>query len=259
MLELDKLSAILQKIGFNDKEARVYLTSLELGEALPSAISRRSEIKRSTTYLILEKLGKKGLVTQVKRGGVLFFKATKPEFLIENRRQEYEELKCSLNELETILPALTQLHSSTIVTPQMSVYRGKSGLIQIMEDTLTSKTELLCWCDVNLAVNSVLHEYYPKYISKKVKRKLWLRGIFSDNDMGMKFRDNEKKELRKVYLIPKEKFPFENEINIYDDKISIISHQDQIGVIIQNEHIANTQRSIFNLAFEYAKTLNIYG
>ena len=48
---------------------------------------------------------------------------------------------------------------------------------------------------------------------------------------------------------------FKNEINIYDDKVAIISHEDQIGVIIQNKNIADTQRSIFELGFEYAKIL----
>ncbi len=62
-------------------------------------------------------------------------------------------------------------------------------------------------------------------------------------------------ELREIYLIPKEKFPFRNEINIYDDKVAIISHEDEIGVIIQNKNIADTQRSIFELGFEYAKIL----
>jgi hypothetical protein len=44
-------------------------------------------------------------------------------------------------------------------------------------------------------------------------------------------------------------------INIYDDKVAIVSHQDQVGVIIENKNIADTQRSIFNFAFDYAKIL----
>jgi len=56
-------------------------------------------------------------------------------------------------------------------------------------------------------------------------------------------------------LIPENGFPFDNEINIYDDKVAIISYEDSTGVIIQNEHISNTQKSIFNFAFEHAKTI----
>jgi hypothetical protein len=88
-----------------------------------------------------------------------------------------------------------------------------------------------------------------------VQRKIWLRGIFCSDDTGLTFKKRGVSELREVHLVPKDKFPFKNEINIYDDKVAIISHQDEIGVIIQNQNIADTQRAIFNLAFEYAKIL----
>ena len=54
-------------------------------------------------------------------------------------------------------------------------------------------------------------------------------------------------------FIPENKYKFENEINIYDDKVSIISPKDQMGVIIQNQAIADSQRALFYMAFENAK------
>jgi len=72
---------------------------------------------------------------------------------------------------------------------------------------------------------------------------------------SLSYSEDPKQALREVYLIPKEEFYFDNEINIYDDKVAIISHEDQVGVIIQNEHIANSQRAIFKLAFQHAKEL----
>ena len=77
--------------------------------------------------------------------------------------------------------------------------------------------------------------------------------MFTYDENGLNFKKNSEKELREVYLVPSEKFPFENEINIYNDKISITSLKDKIGVIIQNQNIADTQRAIFNLGYEYAK------
>ena len=65
-----------------------------------------------------------------------------------------------------------------------------------------------------------------------------------------------KEELRELYFIPRNEFPFKNEINIYDDKVAIISHEDNVGVILQNKNIADTQRSIHKLTFNYAKILS---
>jgi HTH-type transcriptional regulator, sugar sensing transcriptional regulator len=251
----DTLLQILQNIGLSEKEAMIYLELLELHEALPSAISRKADTKRSTTYLILEQLQKKGLVSHVKKSGHLYFRALDPKAFLDQKRNQYKELGASVDNLEEILPELQNLHSDFVVTPQMSVFKGKEGLIQIMEDTLTTSTELLCWANIILATNTVLKDYYPTYIRKKVEKQIPLRGIFCHDKEALRFKKRGGKEIRDIYTIPKNKFPFENEINIYDDKVAIISHKDAVGVIIQNKAIANTQRAIFNFAFEYAKSI----
>lgn len=242
------LTQILQNIGLTEKEAKIYLTLLQLHDALPSIIAKRSGVKRPTTYVILEQLQKRGLVSYVKRGRVLYFRALNPNTFIEDQYNKYKKL-------EQALPDLLKMHESYSATPQMAIFEGKEGLIKIMEDTLTTHTGLLCWADVTEAVTS-LKDYYPTYIAKKVKRKIFLRGIFCADKLAKRFQEHSKDEFREVHLIPKDRFPFKNEINIYDDKVAIISHADQMGIIIQNKNIADTQRSIFEFGFEYAKILD---
>jgi len=240
---------VLEEAGMTNIEAKVYLALLEFGESLPGVIARRSGVKRSTTYLILNRLEDQGLVSKVKKGGHLHFHALNPYALAEKQHQKYRNL-------ELILPDLLALRRRNSSKPQVSFFEGKAGLIQMMEDTLTSKTELLLWADVKLSVTTTLADYYPTYIKKKVKRGIWVRGIVNDDEVARSLKAREKEELREIYLIPKEEFPFENEINIYDNKIAIVSHTDQVGVIIENEHIAKTQRSIFRLAFKQAQRIN---
>ncbi len=240
------LKDVLEDIGLTEKEAKVYLTLLELKEALPSVISKHSGVKRPTTYLILEQLVKKGLAGRAQKGKFEYFQATSPSTLVENQSKK-------LDALHEALPKLLQLHERFAVRPQMSIFEGEQGLIHIMEDTLTTSTELLCWVNLKLATGTLLEEYYPTYIQKKVERKLWLRGIFSFDEVALEFKKKGAEELREVYLIPNEEFPFKNEINIYDDKVAIISHPDKVGIIIQNQNIADTQRSIFNFAFRCAQ------
>jgi sugar-specific transcriptional regulator TrmB len=253
MIDPTSLTQLLKNLGFSEKEATVYLTLLELNEALPAAIARKSGLKRPTTYLVLETLQARGVVSSIKKSGVLYFQASKPELFLEKERRHVAAMDQTLDTLATALPELQSLHQQYAVTPQMSVYYGKEGLIQVMEDTLTTKTELLCWANPELAY-SLLEDYYPSYIRKKVKRKIWLRGIFCQDEIAEKFKRKGKKELRDIRLIPKKDYPFKNEINIYDDKVAIISHEDQVGVIIQNKNIADTQRAIFELCFKSCKT-----
>lgn len=242
------LITILESFGLNQKEAKTYLALLELSEAHPSIISKKSGIKRPTTYVILEQLTQKGLVSHVKKKNAIVYRAIDPRKLLE-------EEKNKINNLEDALPELTSLGTKFGVTPQMSIYEGTKGLIQIMEDTLSTTEPLLCWCDVEMAVSTVLADYFPYYLKKKIEKKIALKGIFTYNQAGLRHKKFQKEELREVYLVPKDKFPFKNEINIYEDKVAIISHQDEMGVIIQNQNIADSQKAIFHLAFAYAKIL----
>ena len=254
MTNLSDIALLLQKLGLSKREAEIYLALLELNEALPSTLAKKVGQKRPTCYLTLEKLQTRGLASSVKKKGLLYYQATKPDYFLEKERARAQELEKTLTSLTSALPELLTLHQKFTATPQMSVFYGKEGLIQIMEDTLSTKENLLCWANVELAYNS-LRDYYPSYIKKKVARKIWVRGIFCDDETGRKFQSRGTKEFREVYLIPKAEYPMKNEIIIYDDKVSILSHEDQIGVIIQNQNIADTQKAIFKFAFEQARKI----
>ncbi len=54
-----KMIEILQKYGFSEKEAKVYLASLQLGSAPGSTIARHAGEKRVTVYSLLKELTKK--------------------------------------------------------------------------------------------------------------------------------------------------------------------------------------------------------
>ncbi|QQR55125.1 hypothetical protein IPG41_00925 [Candidatus Peregrinibacteria bacterium] len=242
------LIEVLNMVGLTEKEALVYVTLLELGESLPSSVARKSLLKRPTVYVILEQLKKKGLVSHVIKGKSLFYSPVDPTALVEDQARK-------LKNLEVILPEMLRLKHLYDITPQMSIFEGKEGIIQVMEDTLTTSGEILCWSNTDLAVNTLLKEYHPHYLAKKIQKKIWTRCLFLYDSVGLGFKLRASEELREVYFIPKDRFLFENEINIYDNKMSIISHKDNVGVILQNEAIANTQRSIFNFAFEYARLI----
>lgn len=243
-----KLEKILQNIGLSEKEASIYLALLELEEALPSVIAKKAEVKRPTAYVILEQLKKRGLVSHVKKSGYIYFRAQNPHSLLEDQYDKYTKL-------EDALPELLELNKRYALTPQMTLYEGEKGMIQIMEDTLTSSEDLLCWADVKLAWDYLI-DYYPTYIKKKNVRPIWVRGIFCDDSRARKFKELGNEEFREVYLIPKSKYPFKNEINIYDDKVAIISQKDKVGVIIQNQAISDTQKAIFHLGWDYARMLD---
>src|SRR5689334_12275497 len=94
-----KIQSALEKIGLTEKEALVYLTLTEIGEAAPSVIAKKAGLKRPTAYIILDQLVQKGLVGHLKKHDQKMFSPIEPGFLLD-----YEKKK--LEELEEIIPDL---------------------------------------------------------------------------------------------------------------------------------------------------------
>jgi predicted transcriptional regulator len=58
---------VLKTAGLDEKEAQVYLGLLELGTASVQLIASKAGLKRPTTYLILDSLQAKGMVSIIPR------------------------------------------------------------------------------------------------------------------------------------------------------------------------------------------------
>ena len=65
----------LMEIGLNEKEVKVYLASLELGQSAVQAIANKSGVNRATTYFVIEGLTTKGLISSFHQGKKQFFRS----------------------------------------------------------------------------------------------------------------------------------------------------------------------------------------
>ena len=63
----------LEKTGFTDKEALIYVSLLELDGAFPSRIAQYSGLKRATAYDVLTALTIRGLVNEIEKKNKLFY------------------------------------------------------------------------------------------------------------------------------------------------------------------------------------------
>ena len=72
----------LTEFGLSEKEAKVYLALLELEVATATEIAKNSNIKRSSTYVVLESLKEKGLVGTTEEKRIQRFVASSPDFLL---------------------------------------------------------------------------------------------------------------------------------------------------------------------------------
>ncbi len=239
------LQKILQNIGLTKREAKIYLAATQLGQSPASHIAKKAGINRVTTYDTIEKLLQKGFITKHKRKGMLYFAAVDPEVISLDFHSKARDFRKSL-------PDLKRLKGET-AHPQIQYFEGLNGIKRIYLDTLSSQTEILNYADSE-GIRTHWPEHDEEYIKQRVKRGIYLRGICADDDYGKTQKAKDWECNREIRLVPKEEFDFSNEINIYDNKVAIVSYgKDLIGMIIENRDIANTQRTIFKMAWDFAK------
>ena len=112
----------LKNIGFNTKEAKVYLALLQLGQATAYAVSKRADIKKPTTYVVLEDLIDRGAVKKIPRTKKMQFVATSPEIL-------FNTVKSRISTAETeAMPELKALSRGKEYKVRASYYEGLDGI-----------------------------------------------------------------------------------------------------------------------------------
>lgn len=233
----------LQKLGLTEKEAKVYLANLELGPAKIPDISKKSKIKRTTVYVILESLMQKGLASFYQSKATKKFIAEEPERLALLLQEKQDALKQIMPQLQALLKTKKEKQ------PEVRFYQDKQGCLTILEQALeTAGSEILYLGSVKDIYQIVTREYdYNHFIPTRLKNKIKFKAlVFKDKD-GLDLQKQEKKFLREIKFLPQEYF-FESSQFIFQDKIALISSEKElIGIVIQSENLAQMERQKFEL------------
>jgi sugar-specific transcriptional regulator TrmB len=244
----------LEDLDLSKNEARVYLALLELGPSTMTEIARIANINRTTGYPILESLANKGLVNFIGETKIQKFAAENPEKVIAFLEKKIKEDQEKLKQAQVLLPELFSAYNLK-EKPKVKFYEGVDRLKEAFEDTLTAKSEILAYAVGTDMFKTVSREYFANYSKKKVEKNIKVRVIAPNDEESKAVVVKDKEELRESLLIPKDKFYFSIETNIYNNKILIISWKEKFAVIIESEEIANSQRKIFELSWLGAKYL----
>ncbi|MCX6734613.1 MAG: hypothetical protein NTZ25_01740 [Candidatus Peregrinibacteria bacterium] len=249
----------LRKIGFSEKEAKVYMQLIRLGAQPVSTIAEKAGINRTTTYDIITTLTKRGLISSIKKGSATYFKALDPKNLLNYLEREKVEqtkrIEKQQKEISALLPALISLENPESTKPKVSFYEGEKGLRQAYEDTLTSSETILAYANVE-TMHEGLPNFFPEYYQRRgVEKKIHIKAICPDNKISIERHKKDKKENRESILIPQSEYDFSPEINIYDDKVLIASWREKMAIIIKSKEIADFHKKMYKLCWAQAKKI----
>lgn len=233
------MDKVLSAIGLNDKEAKVYLAILQLGTASVPRISERAGTKRPTTYLILEDLRKKRLVTKVMRGSVIIYSAESPEQLLE------EEKKKTVI-LENGLPDLLAIYNIKKEKPKITYYQGEESIIRLY-DEIFKEREIWFYGSIGSITPAVMTQV-NKYLEliKDKKKNYQIRELLQSDPASIEWAQNQS-DNHQIKLVDK-KFQLPTDNMIFGDKVAIITYKETpMAVVIKSNDVVATHKSMFEM------------
>lgn len=246
---MSSLLSSLQQYGFTEKEAKVYLAALELGNAPWSTIARQAGEKRVTAYAILKEFTKKWIATELIRNNVKYFSVILPEMLLKSLEDKYLLFKENIPELMAIAEKLSN-------RPKVQFFEGVEWIKKLFDDFSTTTIDMKTVIGTPKYHNDLLLPLSARY--RAIRKQKWLssKRIVSHHDTDEKKEKADDKLYKRQTVVVKN-FPFniKADINIYGpNKVSFLFFNGDMphAVVIHSEPMYET----LNALFDYIRATN---
>lgn len=243
---MDKeLVAVLNSVGFTEKEALVYIALLSLGAGTVQEVAKLSGLKRPIIYVILEGLIQRGYASAVPGKKVHTFQAADASVVLRR-------LQASVTNLNQYLPIFRTLGNRGTSRPKISYLDTKEQILNIYEEINHDPAPLF------ITSYARLNSHFPGVVGQWVKGiekgAYKLRGthIVPDNEDELELVRDFKKVNQRVRVWPALR-GVKMDLSIYGNKIAITNLGEELfAVVIESEDIANALRPLFDAAWKAA-------
>ena len=239
---------LLQKLGFSQNEAKVYLAALALGTSPAQKIAEKAVLQRTTAYSVLGYLVDRGIVSKTQERGKTRFRAEPPDKLLNLLKDLERDIQKKLPELEAV-------YNEGETKPKILFFEGKNAIQNIYDDTLRERpNEILEW---NTDAYFDYPTVDPTYIAKRMDKGIRARRIAGKGSRwDTKHKRYDQAELSETLIVPRDIFWPDVEINIYNNKVAFLNYANEMSIIIENRAIAKVMRQAYYLSWKGAQSYN---
>ncbi len=239
----------LLKLGLTRNEISVYLALLNLRSATVSDITRKSGVHRRNVYDALERLEKRGLICHEVMSRAKRFRATNPYNLLQGIEDDKNDLRNKEQLATDIAESLQKTFcQSNEQKTNVTIRKGVKGVRTVLEDILITGKE-------NRVLGAhrppeIIESYLKNFHSRRIK--LGIKDMLIFNNDFTRARELSKLPHTKVKLMPK---PVRKSttVNIYGDKVAILSWSEPVSILIENKDIANNFKQFFDFFWKLLK------
>ena len=228
--------------GLSDKEAKVYLISLQTGQVTANRIAELASLARSTTYDILDRLKNLGLISTIIVDNKTNFNANNPDVLLTSLDEKKQSMK-------KILPSLKEIYQKIDDKPSAEVFQGKIAIIKIFDEILDNARDLKVIGSQGNALERI--GYHPeKFQLKRKLNKIKIKQILEISDEAKSIKNDKLTEVRFLKSLNDSK----EGIFIFEDYVYHIIFQYEISAIkIKSKDHTKAMEIIFDDLWKVAK------
>lgn len=249
------LKTTLKQLGLTDKEIKIYLALLPLGQASASVLAYRTKIGRTTTRYVCEQLVKKRLLSANKSGSTFIYSAEPPEKILYLLEQDKQALATKEAKVNRIIGDLKLLANPETMLPKVRLYEGATELRRVYEDTLLENETIYAFANVDAISPEIRDFVLSDYVPRRIEKGIFAEVITPDNPTNRAYREQDEQRLRETKFFDQKIFPLEVEINIYGNKVAFFSYkkEEMFGAIFESSAMASSMKAIFDLCWKLAK------
>ncbi|MHA1703915.1 MAG: TrmB family transcriptional regulator [Promethearchaeota archaeon] len=243
-MDKTRIIAALEAIGLHKNEILIYIDLIKIGSSSAHDIATRTKIHRPNVYDTLEKLTKKGIVTQSIEKNKKIFYPVSPKSLINYLKQkEYN--------LQEIIPEMEKIHSKPKEERKVTMSEGIRSIRNILDSFLEIGEPIYVYGIPKNAIED-LGGFIRDFHERRIKKGISMKHVYNKNAYE-RIKELNNLELTEAKYLPS-LYDTTTTTNICGNKVVLIFWEDPVcAIIIENASIANSYKKYFDIVWEEAK------
>jgi predicted transcriptional regulator len=247
----------LKEIGLTEGEIRVYKALLEFGDSTSTKLAKKARVSASKIYEITARLIDKGIISSVKKEGVLHFSAADPERLRDFLKQKEDGIQREKDIVENLMPILSGQYQKTKEEIEVNVFYGWKGLktaFLSLENSLGKGDESLVF-GASVGKSPEQADVFFRQHQQRVEERGYKVRIIFNEDMRKRRQRYEYYDISRLHEIRYLHQTTFTELYVYKDYVLILMLlEDPIGIRVRGREVVASFVQFFETMWKQARS-----
>lgn len=252
---VSKLDTCLVELGLSTSERELYLLSYKLGPTSITDLSEKIGLKRPYVYTLIQALREKGLVdpdtTKYRRS----FVVRSPSVVLGLLRKQRARLESLSSSMAADMPAYLSGYRQGGERTQVLFYEGREKFFELYDRVLEEEGKETLYYGEAERFLTIVQPHLKDWISQRIQKKVKIRSLMTDSLRARSIPSDEiaLRETRIFYDCTPDDVPAA--FQVFGKSVIFWQPMTPVGVVLQDEYIAQLMRDVFERLWQQAKSI----